>query len=150
MEGGVYKYCFRKVNYEQLSIAFYHVCQQTLEKAICKLVSEIYKNKESIVIKTPDITLQESINRALWTFEKRSFFPHGSSLDPEEASQPIYLTLKDNIPNQAKVLILVSLHDWILPRENTIKKIFIAFNEDNQEELSLIRQKYLDLKQQKV
>jgi DNA polymerase-3 subunit chi len=48
----------------------------------------------------------EIMNVHLWTYEPDSFLPHGSQKDGHAAQQPIWLTDKDENPNQADTLML--------------------------------------------
>ena len=68
----------------------------------------------------------EALNAALWTYDERSFLPHGSARDGSPEEQPIWLTTACENPNGAKVLILADgarpetgerLDDWSLVLE---------------------------------
>jgi DNA polymerase-3 subunit chi len=60
----------------------------------------------------------ESLNAALWTYDDRSFLPHGSAADGSAALQPIWLTTIEENPNRAEMLVVVDgvvptrLEDW--------------------------------------
>jgi DNA polymerase-3 subunit chi len=43
----------------------------------------------------------------LWTYDDASFLPHGSARDGNPEEQPIWLTDRDDNPNQAEMLVLV-------------------------------------------
>lgn len=49
----------------------------------------------------------EALNAALWTYDDRSFLPHGSAKDGFERDQPIWLTVREENPNGATMLITV-------------------------------------------
>lgn len=49
----------------------------------------------------------EALNAALWTYDDRSFLPHGSAKDGFEADQPIWLTAQEENPNGATMLVTV-------------------------------------------
>jgi DNA polymerase-3 subunit chi len=48
----------------------------------------------------------EALNGLLWTHGDRSFLPHGSARDGYAQEQPIWLTIEDENPNGARVLVL--------------------------------------------
>jgi len=48
-----------------------------------------------------------TLDAALWTFDDRSFLPHGSARDGNPAEQPIWLTTREENPNGAGMLVLV-------------------------------------------
>jgi DNA polymerase-3 subunit chi len=53
----------------------------------------------------------EALNAALWTYDDRSFLPHGSARDGFAADQPIWLTTREERPNGAEMLVLVDGSD---------------------------------------
>lgn len=48
----------------------------------------------------------EALDAALWTYDERSFLPHGTKQDGHGEDQPVWLTATPENPNGAKVLIL--------------------------------------------
>lgn len=48
----------------------------------------------------------EALNAALWTYNDRSFLPHGSSRDGFAEDQPIWLTTTEENPNGAGMLVM--------------------------------------------
>lgn len=49
----------------------------------------------------------ETLDTHFWTYNQRSFLPHGRECDGHSADQPVYLTTIDENPNGAKVLVLI-------------------------------------------
>ena len=49
----------------------------------------------------------EHLNALLWTYDDASFLPHGAARDGNAAAQPIWLTDRDDNPNEATILMLV-------------------------------------------
>jgi DNA polymerase-3 subunit chi len=89
-------------------LSFYYSTNTPLEKTTCLLAEKSYKNNFRIVILTPNVEIQESLNKILWTYSQKEFLPHGSNLDPLPAAQPIYITNILEIPNKATLLIIVN------------------------------------------
>lgn len=48
----------------------------------------------------------EALNASLWTYDDRAFLPHGSSRDGFAEDQPIWLTMSEENPNGATMLVL--------------------------------------------
>ena len=88
--------------------SLYYTTNTPIEKTICLLAEKSYKNNFKIVILAPDIEIQETLNKTLWTYSQKEFIPHGSNLDPLAALQPIYITHKPERPNQATLLIVAN------------------------------------------
>lgn len=87
-------------------IRFYHLERQTLEKALPALLSKALANGHRIVVKAASAQAVEQLNTDLWTYNPNSFLPHGSAKDGQAENQPVWLTLQDENPNNADVLIL--------------------------------------------
>lgn len=49
----------------------------------------------------------EAIDAALWTYDDRSFLPHGSVKDGAAADQPVWLSAREENPNAASMLVMV-------------------------------------------
>jgi DNA polymerase III subunit chi len=63
-----------------------------------------------------------ALDTALWTYDDRSFLPHGTTRDGHAEDQPVWLTTSEENPNGAKVLILTDgatadLASWTLVLE---------------------------------
>jgi DNA polymerase-3 subunit chi len=48
----------------------------------------------------------EALNAALWTYDQGSWLPHGTAADGRPAEQPVWLTARDENPNDAAYLFL--------------------------------------------
>ena len=47
------------------------------------------------------------MNGLFWTYEQRSWLPHGAVGDGNAEAQPVYLTTSEENPNGANVLVVV-------------------------------------------
>lgn len=86
-------------------ISFYHLTVLPLERALPRLLEKILEAKKRAVILCATEDRLNYLNSALWTLGKLSFIPHGSEKEGFAEDQPIWLTLKDENPNQAQFLI---------------------------------------------
>lgn len=91
--------------------SLYHTAEGLLYKTACLLVEKSYLSNAKIVILTPDLEVQESINKLLWTYSRKQFIPHGSKLDPLPERQPVYITHELENPNHANILIIIAPFD---------------------------------------
>ncbi|MGQ0663239.1 MAG: DNA polymerase III subunit chi [Pseudomonadota bacterium] len=85
---------------------FYQLGTTTLERALPRLLDKILARGERAVVMAGSPERVEALNAALWTFEDRSFLPHGSARDGFAEDQPVWLTPVEENPNGATVLIL--------------------------------------------
>ena len=87
-------------------IGFYHLQKWPLERALPRLLTQIYERGLKAVVLVGSEDRMEALNALLWTFSTDSFLPHGSARDGNAPRQPIYLTTEEDNPNGATVLVL--------------------------------------------
>jgi DNA polymerase-3 subunit chi len=90
-----------------VEFAFYHLQRTALEPALGRLLERVLASGQRAVVRTSSPERVEALNRALWTFGRDSFLPHGSRADGFAEDQPVFLTDEADYPNGASVLILV-------------------------------------------
>ena len=88
-------------------VSFYHLLREPLERALPKLLEKALERDMRAVIRCPDADRLNALNRQLWTYDPGSFLPHGGEADGHAELQPVYLTLTDENPNGANLLVLV-------------------------------------------
>lgn len=88
-------------------IGFYHLLRTPLERALPRLLERALGEGYRIVVRAASTERVEHLNALLWTYDDSSFLPHGSARDGNAASQPIWLTDRDENPNAATLLVLV-------------------------------------------
>lgn len=87
-------------------VRFYHLMKKRLEQALPEIVAKAVERHMRVVVKAGSPERLEVLDQALWTYDAASFLPHGRLRDGFEAEQPVWLTLEDDNPNGATVLIL--------------------------------------------
>jgi DNA polymerase III subunit chi len=86
---------------------FYHLTRTALEPALGRLLERVLASAQRAVVVASSPERVEALNRALWTFGRESFLPHGSREDGFAEEQPVFLTAEADYPNDAAVLVLV-------------------------------------------
>jgi DNA polymerase III subunit chi len=86
---------------------FYHLTRTPLEPALGRLLERVLASGQRAVVVASSPERIEALNRALWTFGRESFLPHGSREDGFAEDQPVFLTDQADCPNGATVLVLV-------------------------------------------
>lgn len=90
------------------------------------LLEKILARGDRAVVVTGSEARMAALDTALWTYDDRSFLPHGAAGDKFAADQPVWLTHTlenpSQAPNQAKVLVLtdgaaVEIGDWSMVLE---------------------------------
>lgn len=87
-------------------IGFYHLRRSALEQALPKLLEKVLASGAHAVVKIGSTARLEALNALLWTYDDRGFLPHGAAEDGFREDQPIWLTIDDENPNSATVLVL--------------------------------------------
>lgn len=87
-------------------ISFYHLTATPLESALSRLLEKVLESGAHVVVLAGSDERVEELNTALWTFNPRSFLPHGSKADGRASEQPVYLTASNENPNGATVLAI--------------------------------------------
>jgi DNA polymerase-3 subunit chi len=87
-------------------IRFYHLQRKSLEDALPELLEKILERGSRAVVMAGSEERVEALNARLWSYSQRGFLPHGSARDGRAADQPIWLTVAEENPNGADVLLL--------------------------------------------
>ena len=88
-------------------IGFYHLLATPLDRALPRLLERARGQGLRIVVRAASAERVEHLNAALWTYDEASFLAHGSARDGQPAAQPIWLTAREENPNDAAMLVLV-------------------------------------------
>ena len=62
-------------------VGFYHLTRSTLDEALPRLLEKAYAAGNRVLVRVGDPERLELLNRALWTYGKESFLPHGTRSD---------------------------------------------------------------------
>lgn len=87
-------------------ISFYHLLTTPLEAALPRLMEKTLASGMHAVVKVSSEQQMDKLNDILWTYRPDSFLPHGAMNDPYPEQQPVYLTLRDENPNGAQLLVI--------------------------------------------
>jgi DNA polymerase-3 subunit chi len=103
-------------------IRFYHLRTIALERALPQLLEKILARGDRAVVQAGSPERVAALDDALWTFNERSFLPHGSARDGYPEEQPVWLTTEAENPNGAKVLVLTdgatsAVDGWLMVLE---------------------------------
>jgi DNA polymerase-3 subunit chi len=88
-------------------IGFYHLLSTPLERALPRLLERAVGQGHRIVVRAATGERIEHLNALLWTYDEASFLAHGAARDGNPAAQPIWLSDRDDNPNDATMLVLI-------------------------------------------
>jgi len=88
-------------------IRFYHLQRIGLERALPQLLEKTLERGWRAVVMAGSEERVNALNGQLWTYANDSFLPHGTRREGHPELQPVWLTERDENPNDATVLFLV-------------------------------------------
>jgi len=88
-------------------VSFYHLLHHPLSRALPQLLDKVCGAGLRAVIKVGAEDRMRELDELLWTYDRKSFLPHGPVKAKFADHQPILLTTGDENPAGATVLVLV-------------------------------------------
>ncbi|GJE56779.1 MULTISPECIES: DNA polymerase III subunit chi [Methylobacterium] len=128
-------------------ILFYHLQRQPLEKVLPSLVEKSLERGWQAAIQVMSEERMSALDDGLWTYSDDSFLPHGTERDPDAASQPVVLTLRETNPNAAAIRFLVE-GAALPPDANAYARICILFDGTDSDALAHAREQWKGAKEQ--
>ena len=88
-------------------VLFYQLTASPLEASLPEILERSLARGWRVVVRCGSEAGMAALDERLWTYSEAAFLPHGSARAGHAALQPIYLTVGDENPNGANVLMLV-------------------------------------------
>ena len=88
-------------------VLFYQLTASPLEASLPELLERSLARGWRVVLRCGSEAGMAGLDELLWTYAEASFLPHGTARAGRAELQPVYLTLGDENPNGANVLMLV-------------------------------------------
>lgn len=90
-----------------VEVLFYQLTASPLEASLPEMLKRSLARGWRVVLRCGSPEGLAMLDDLLWFYNEASFLPHGTAAAGHPALQPIYLTLGDENPNSANVLMLV-------------------------------------------
>ena len=110
-------------------IFFYKLKNSSSELFLTSLIEKSLDNNWNSVVLFDSIERMEEINDILWSYKDTSFLPHGIENDENSKFHRVYLTCKEENPNDSKVIF--SIDGLLIKNINSWKRCVYIFNEQN-------------------
>jgi DNA polymerase-3 subunit chi len=88
-------------------VLFYQLSASTLEASLPEMLERSLGRGWRVVLRCGSAAGMAGLDAMLWTYRDEAFLPHGTAAAGHASEQPVYLTLGDENPNEANVLMLV-------------------------------------------
>lgn len=121
------------------SIQFYQLLTTPLERALPKLMEKAFAQGMRTVVRGSPPQVKR-LDDVLWTYDPNSFLPHGDASAPQAERQPIYLTAGEEMPNEAKLLVITDGRMAASPE--SFERIFDIFDGGNEETIAAARARW--------
>ncbi len=126
-------------------ILFYHLHRRPIERALPQLLEKSVERGWRVVVQASSEERIDALDAHLWTYDDRSFLPHGTWRDAEASEQPILLTVNSENPNSATVRFLID--NAPVPDDAAgYERIVLMFDGEDEEALALARERWTDAK----
>ncbi|MEE9455116.1 MAG: DNA polymerase III subunit chi [Paracoccaceae bacterium] len=120
-------------------VLFYHLTQTPLERMLPQLLEKSLQRGWRVLVKCGDAARLDFLNTTLWTYREDTFLPHGTADDGQGADQPVYLSAKDEEPNNADVLMLVDGATYPVENMERFTRICVLFDGNDVDAVSAAR-----------
>lgn len=87
-------------------VLFYHLQHQPLERVLPGLLERCLERNWRAVVQLGSEERRDAIDTHLWTYRDDGFLPHGTEKDGHAPAQPVWITARDDNPNDANVRFL--------------------------------------------
>lgn len=126
-------------------VLFYHLQRQPLERVLPVLVGKCRERGWRVTIQADEEQRIAALDDLLWTFAADSFLAHGTADEPDAATQPVLLTIRDDNPNRAQVRVLID--GAAAPDLAAYERALILFDGGDPEQIAVERERWRALKQ---
>lgn len=124
---------------------FYHLTRRPLEATLPMLLQKSRQAGWNVVVRGTAPDRLAWLDEKLWLQPEDGFVPHGIAGGPHDADQPVLLTTRDDIPNNAACLISID-GAIISPGEvQRMQRSCILFDGNNDEALTGARAQWKTL-----
>ena len=87
-------------------VAFYHLTNSNLEQTLQQLLQKTIDAGKRAVVMAGSADRVEALAQHLWVDSPEAWIPHGTPIDGNGEYQPVWVTEKDENPNDASFLFL--------------------------------------------
>lgn len=121
---------------------FYHLSRTGLEQAAPPLMQKCLEAGWRVLAVSPDVKRRAQLDKALWTYDKAAFLPHGDAEAPglDAARQPILLSAKLENANKAEALVLMDGVE--APVDAAFTRCMVMFEDQNADARSMARKQF--------
>ena len=90
-------------------VRFYHLTRTPLDRVLPTLLEKTLERGKKALVLVENEQQAEDINALLWTYNDRSFLPHGTTAEGEADRQPIWITDQNEAPNNATYAFMLGV-----------------------------------------
>jgi len=126
-------------------VYFYHLTRTPLEMTLPELLEKSRARGWTVLLRASTGQRLKWLDERLWTGPEASFEPHGLAGGPQDADQPVLLTLGHDCPNRAGILIAVDGAQVWVDEVARYQRVCIVFDGNDDASLTVARGQWKDL-----
>lgn len=125
-------------------VGFYHLTLSPIERALPALLAKTLKVGERAVVRCASAKERDYLDKMLWEVTPFQWLPHGCDSLGYAIRQPIWLTIGDDVPNNARFLFRIdgAGRDDFVP----FTRIFDLFDGKKEESVKAARLRWKEAK----
>ncbi|WP_332066115.1 DNA polymerase III subunit chi [Bartonella sp. CB189] len=127
-----------------MDILFYHMVQSQLEDVLPTLVERALARFGQVTIQCVSEEQRDAIDAHLWVYDEAAFIGHGTEYHQYPNLQPVFITTRQDNPNNSKIRFLVE--GAICSDINAYQRLVVIFDDRNDKQLSLVRTQWKNYK----
>lgn len=124
---------------------FYRLDHSGMEDLVRINATRALANGWRVVVRGRDIAALDRLDEMLWRDPADGFLPHGMAGGPHDAQQPVLLTLGQDAPNGARVLVALDGAPVTAAEIAGYERCWIIFDGNDPLALQVARQQWRDL-----
>jgi DNA polymerase III subunit chi len=111
------------------AVLFYHLSESTVEQTVRSLLSRAVGQGWKVVVRGRAPERLDTLDRTLWLGPEDDFLPHGRAGGPHDASQPVLLTERQDIPAGAAGLMLLDGAAFNAEEAAALERVWVLFED---------------------
>lgn len=125
---------------------FYHLTRRPLVETLRMLLSKSLENGWRVAVRGTDQAGLEALDKALWLGPEDGFLPHGMAGGPQDADQPVLLTMAEGAANGAHCVMAVHGAAVTAEEVGALDRVCVLFDGNDEAALNHARGQWKALK----
>lgn len=127
-------------------VLFYHLTSSPLEDTLPTLLERSRARGWKVLVQTSDPARATYFDDYLWSYSKESFLAHGLDGAGSEADQPILVSTREAVPNDAQLLMLIDGARRPVAQFEAFERVCLFFDGHDEQAVAAAREDWKAVK----